>query len=65
MLPFRGAELYAEDENSYIPVMVAARCERAEAFDCLMYYMMMLEGPKKNPLFKVLDLKADDVLKVR
>lgn len=45
--------------------MVAARCERAEAFDCLMYYMMKLDGPKRNPLFKVLALKADDVLKVR
>ena len=45
--------------------MVAARRERAEAFDCLMYYMMKLKGPKRNPLFKVLALKADDVLKVR
>ena len=64
-MPFRGAELYAEDDDKYIPVMVAAKCKRTEAFDCLMEHMMKFEGANKNPLFKVLALKANDVLKVR
>ena len=44
--------------------MVAAKFERTEAFDCLMKYMMNIEGANKNLLFKVLALKADLVLKV-
>ena len=45
--------------------MVAAKHERTEAFSCLMEYMMNLEGANKDPLFKVLALKANLVLKVR
>ena len=45
--------------------MVAAKCERTEAFECLMGYMKELEGANQNPLFKVLALKANLVLKVR
>ena len=67
MTPFfvcRGAELYAEDERLYIPVMVASEYRRTEAFCCLMKYIKELEGGKKNPLFKVLSLEANDVLEV-
>ena len=44
--------------------MVASEYKRTEAFCCLMEYMIRLEGAKKNPLFKVLDVKADDILEV-
>ena len=64
MFGCRGAEVYAEDERQYIPVMVASEYRRTEAFCCLMEYMVELKGGKKNPLFKVLSLEATDVLEV-
>ena len=60
----RGAELYAEDERLYIPVMVASEFKRTEAFCCLMEYMKELNDGRKNPLFKVLGLEANDLLEV-
>ena len=44
--------------------MVASEYKRTEAFCCLMEYIIQLEGTRQNPLFKVLDVKADIVLEV-
>lgn len=44
--------------------MIASEYRKTEAFCSLMEYMEELEGGKKNPLFKVLSLEANDVLEV-
>ena len=44
--------------------MTASEHKITEAFCCLMEYMVELKGGRKNPLFKVLNLEADNVLEV-
>ena len=52
--------------------MIASEYKRTEAFCCLMKVLkdrknnslFKVEGARKNPLFKVLSLKANDVLEV-
>ena len=50
------ANIYAEDETLYTPVLTAAAHNKVEAFHCLMN-LMDLKDDMRNPIFQVLQVK--------
>ena len=58
--------LYAEDQDSHTPILMAAAHRQATAFQCFMEYID-LESPERNPVFKILHVewKQAEILEVR
>ena len=55
-LIYSGADIYAEDQSLWTPVLTAAAHGRIKSFHCLME-LMDLENELKNPIFQVLHVK--------
>lgn len=63
---FRGANLSAEDCNSFTPILTAAANKHRETFECLMD-KVDLRSMTENPAFKVLVMPSynSEIFKVR
>jgi len=49
------SSLFAEDQNSHTPILMAAAHRQVAAFQCLMEYACRdLQSSERNPVFKIL-----------
>jgi len=55
---YSGADLFAEDCDSFTPVLTAAAHRKTAAFHCLMKYVNMNDS-KQNPIFKAIQTRCN------
>jgi len=55
---YSGADLFAEDCDSFTPVLAAAVHGKTAAFHCLMKYVNMNDS-KQNPIFKAIQTRCN------